>query len=454
MTTWATLDDVLIGKKKSEKVQQGWSPQCDRQPAEPDHWGVLKTTAIQAGKFLDHENKNLPATLQPRPHLEVKAGDILMTCAGPRGRCGVPTYVRATREKNILSGKMYRFRPKPDLMDPRFLELYLLSPDAQRVIDGMKTGISDSGLNLTKDRFLGLKVPVFPLPEQQRIVEVLEDYISRLDAGVDYLDAAERRLGSLRRALLNDAFFPARQGEHDATASPADSPEGWRTVALPEVAAIQGGIQKQAKRHPVLNKFPFLRVANVTSTGLDLTEVHQVELFEGEIDKYRLCKGDLLVVEGNGSPDQIGRAAVWDGSIPDAVHQNHLIRVRPLDEIDPRYLGLVWNSPKVREYLSRVSSSSNGLHTLSVRKLRQVMIPLAPFADQQRIVATTEGRLSQFDLQAQHIAIARRRAASLRRSLLAAAFSGRLTGSASDAERIEEIAAETIETEAPEGVLF
>lgn len=53
-----------------------------------------------------------------------------------------------------------------------------------------------------------------------------------------------------------------------------DLPPGWEWVDLADVAVVQGGIQKQAKRRPVKNKYPFLRVANVhreSSTSLTCT---------------------------------------------------------------------------------------------------------------------------------------------------------------------------------------
>jgi len=136
-----------------------------------------------------------------------------------------------------------------------------------------------------------------------------------------------------------------------------------RKLALAEVADIQGGIQKQPKRTPRDNAFPFLRVANVTARGLELDNVHQVELFGNELDRLRLEVGGLLVVEGNGSPSQIGRAATWDGSIANCVHQNHLIRVRPGPKLLADYLEAVWNSPETRRELTDLSSSSSGLHS-------------------------------------------------------------------------------------------
>lgn len=416
---WLTLDDVLIQQTNRKKVQQGWSPKCHDFPAAAGEWGVLKTTAVQAGRFEPEHNKALPDHLDPKPGIEVTSGDLLITCAGPRSRCGVPTLVRATPERLMMSGKMYRFRAD-DRLDSRFLELWLLSPDAQRQIDAMKTGISDSGLNLTHGRFTRLPVPVPPLAEQHRIVDLLEDHLSRLGAADAYLGASQRRLDAMERAALASS----RDGE---------------LFSLTEVTAIQGGIQKQPRRAPKDNAFPFLRVANVTARGLVLSEVHRIELFDRELDRLRLRAGDLLVVEGNGSASQIGRAAIWDGSIEDCVHQNHLIRVRPLGVLLPAYLEAVWNSPQNRAKLTNVASSSSGLHTLSVSKLKQLSIPVPSIERQHELVAAvSEVREARRQLSGA-IATAAARKGALQRALLTAAFSGRLTGAESDLSEAEEM---------------
>lgn len=206
----------------------------------------------------------------------------------------------------------------------------------------------------------------------------------------------------------------------------------WEPVALAELADIQGGIQKQPKRAPRMNAFPFLRVANVTSHGLDLSDVHKVELFGEELARLRLQRGDLLVVEGNGSPSQIGRAAVWDGSIADCVHQNHLIRVRPGERLLPSYLGLVWNSPAVRDELTTVSSSTSGLHTLSVAKLKRILLPLPSIGEQARIVELLEEHLSHLDAADAQLRSAEARLSSLRRASLDRLFGRDLTTTLGD----------------------
>ena len=179
---WTTLREVLVPQPNKKPLQQGWSPKCIPTPSpDSETWGVLKTTAIQPGRFDETQNKELPATLAPRPAIEVQQGDLLMTCAGPRSRCGIPALVRSTRPRLMISGKMYRFRPVEGV-DSAFLEKWLLSAEAQARIDAMKTGISDSGLNLTQDRFLALPVPVPEISEQRRIVEIVEEFFSRIES--------------------------------------------------------------------------------------------------------------------------------------------------------------------------------------------------------------------------------------------------------------------------------
>jgi type I restriction enzyme S subunit len=148
------ISDLYSPLADGRILHHGWSPQCEKEPSPSEEtWGVLKTTAIQSGHFVPQQNKRLPEEMVARPALEVRVGDIIITCAGPRGRCGVACFVRSTRKRLMISGKMYRFRVPETHIEPRYIEAFLRTDTAQAAIDGMKTGISDSGLNLTHDRF-------------------------------------------------------------------------------------------------------------------------------------------------------------------------------------------------------------------------------------------------------------------------------------------------------------
>jgi type I restriction enzyme S subunit len=317
-----------------------------------------------------------------------------------------------------LNQDMKALSPAPGV-DARWVAWALRAQERQVLAEDRKSGTTVASLDSRK--LFARRIPLPALSEQRRIVDILEDHLSRLDAGHALLGTVRVKLGSMLASAL------------------------WRLEPtelreLRDVAAIQSGIQKQPKRIPRGNVRPFLRVANVGREGLDLDQIHFIEVFEGEDERYGLAPGDLLVVEGNGSASQIGRAAMWDGSIPQAVHQNHLIRVRPGRDLLPAYLELIWNGPSVRETLSRVSSSSSGLHTLSVAKLARLKIPVPPVQTQARLVAELTDLKASVARARRAASSAAARGATLRRALLNAAFSGHLTGCSPDTDRIEDLA--------------
>ncbi|WP_437713499.1 restriction endonuclease subunit S [Sorangium sp. So ce448] len=203
-------------------------------------------------------------------------------------------------------------------------------------------------------------------------------------------------------------------------------PSGWVLAPLGVITQIQGGIQKQPSRVPKNHAFPFLRVANVLRGRLDLSDIHRIEVFPGELERFRLAVGDLLVVEGNGSKSEIGRTAIWAGAIECCVHQNHIIRVRPPAGLRSRFLASYLNSPDGISQLIDRASSTSGLHTLSVSKLASIAVPVAPIAEQGRIVAAIEQHLSGIDAG---VASLERVLANLKRyraAVLKAACEGRL----------------------------
>ena len=95
----------------------------------------------------------------------------------------------------------------------------------------------------------------------------------------------------------------------------------WKEVLLGEISEIQGGLQVTKRRNSLPVEVPYLRVANVYRNYLDLDEIKKIRLTERELKRTSLEKGDLLVVEGHGNPNEVGRVAMWDGSISPCVHQ-------------------------------------------------------------------------------------------------------------------------------------
>ncbi|MER2541330.1 MAG: restriction endonuclease subunit S, partial [Azonexus sp.] len=203
-------------------------------------------------------------------------------------------------------------------------------------------------------------------------------------------------------------------------------PAGWEWFKLADVADISGGLTKNQKRELLSMTRPYLRVANVYANRLELNEVHNIGVTESELGRVALEKGDLLIVEGNGSIDQIGRVALWGGQIAGCVHQNHLIKARPLKQVAPKFLLYFLMSEIGRKFIVRAASSTSGLHTLSISKVEGLFVPHCFDEEQAEVVAELESKLSEADQLDQTLATALQQADALRQSILKKAFHGQL----------------------------
>lgn len=188
------------------ELNQGWSPKCESYPSESfDKWGVIKTTAIQHMNFDENENKQLPEHLEARKQHELKEGDILITRAGPRIRVGVCCLVKNVRPLLLLCDKAYRFRALPEKVLPNFLVMQLNTSTILDEINRMKTGISDSGVNLTQDGFLGIEINVPSIPEQQEIVRILDNLFEKEQKAKELVNIVDK-IDLMKKVILARAF--------------------------------------------------------------------------------------------------------------------------------------------------------------------------------------------------------------------------------------------------------
>jgi len=252
-------------------------------------------------------------------------------------------------------------------------------------------------------------ITVPPLPTQHQIVSRIESLFAELDKAVEHLRAAQQQLKTYKQTVLKSAFEECANFEK-----------------IINYFDVTGGLTKNSQREKFPIRMPYLRVANVYYNRLDLTEIKEIGVQESEIKEKLLKKDDLLFVEGNGSKEQIGRVAIWDGSIENCLHQNHIIKGRPKGQISSKYALYYLISDLGREQIVEVASSTSGLYTLSTDKVRNLKVPYIPLPEQQRIVEEIEFRLSQAEAAEARIAEALQQTEALRQSILKKAFSGEL----------------------------
>jgi type I restriction enzyme, S subunit len=204
---WARLGSIAT------RMDSGWSPACIPEPAAEGEWGVLKTTAVQTLQYQEVQNKALPPNLEPRPEHEVMDGDILFTRAGPMNRVGILCVARPTRKKLIISDKIIRFHLVVGI-DPDFAALSMNAGFSSTVVEGLKSGMAASQVNISQPKLRSVPIPLPPLAEQRRIVAKVEQLMALVDALELQLAASRATAENLLAAVVAELT----EGTH---ASPA-----------------------------------------------------------------------------------------------------------------------------------------------------------------------------------------------------------------------------------------
>ena len=161
---WIRLSAVLTS------TDAGKSPQCESRPRMGEEWGVIKTTAIQDGYFLEDENKVLPDKFSVVQSIVVHQGDLLITRAGPRNRTGVLCVVDHEPKNLILSDKTVRLSYLNGYIDPQYIMTALSSPAMQFFIIDSMSGMAASQVNISQEKMKTFLLPLPPIQEQARIV--------------------------------------------------------------------------------------------------------------------------------------------------------------------------------------------------------------------------------------------------------------------------------------------
>jgi type I restriction enzyme S subunit len=396
---WDTrvLKNCLEKLKSGKYVERGWSPQCLSHPAQ-DSWGVLKTTSVQMGEYLPEHNKELPKILEPKVGLEVNDGDFLVTTTGPRNRCGVVCHVRTTPKKLIFSGKILRFRADENQVLASFLMYLLMSPNYQKVLDQLKVGTSDSSVSIGNQQILDLEIPLASIKEQAKIVQILEEQFSRLDAALASVHAIREKAARFRRSLLHVAFTGMLTG-HDT--SDGGLPHGWSSGSLGDFCEMY-----QPK----------------TISTKELIENGEFPVFgaNGQIGFYNKYNHEDSEVTVTCRGATCGTVNVIPGK--SWITGNAMV-VRPIDNCMSKPL-LSYQLQSL-DFAQVITGTAQPQITRAT--LTEIKVVLPPPDEQPTIVQKLEEQLSRLDVSLEIVDAIERKASAMRRSLLHSAFTGELT---------------------------
>ena len=399
----------------------------------------------------------------------LQPGDVLVVKDG--ATTGKTAYFSGNPEGSpiVVNEHVFICRPLTGGIIPRWLFYCLWGEPSQSQIRACFRGSAQGGIIRSFVNEVTLPLP--PLAEQRRIVAAIETQFARLDASVAALRRAQANLKRYRASVLKDAcqgrLVPAeaelarsegrdyesaavllerilaqrrtrweskekRRGKYrepsapDASALP-ELPEGWVWATVGAcLSRIQAGKNfKCEERPPHGQEYGVVKVSSVTWGEFNESE-SKTCLDPSKIDSSLLIEpGDFLFSRAN--TIQLVGACVIAGSVGLNVMLSDKILRFTVIEVLQEWLLYCLRSTNGRNEIERLATGNQeSMRNIGQDRIREIRFPLPPLAEQRRIVAEVERRLSVAQQAEDAVAASLKRAGRLRQSILKQAFSGKL----------------------------
>ncbi|WP_327039981.1 restriction endonuclease subunit S [Micromonospora ureilytica] len=367
---------------------------------------LVQLADVGDGVFRDRSDRSLTAekSIQLRcTHLNT--GDILVArMPEPLGRaCIYPGSERSA----VTVVDVCIIRPGAKSVDPRWLMWSLNAPSVREQIAAYQSGTTRKRISRKNLEKIQLRIP--PLAEQRRIVEVIEDHLSRLDAADIYVASARKSTSSFdnaRRMELLEPWLSSTRKLGTLLASPLIN---GRSVPTDD------------------DGFPVLRLTAIRERVVDLSARKGGAWRKDDATPFLVNQGDFMVSRGSGSLHLVARGALVIDDPDPVAFPDTMIRVRPdLRTINPEYLAFVWDSPTVRRQIESLARTTAGIYKVNQSILESLDIPVPPLKVQGKIVEAAFDHFAGINRLASAMEKATRRSQNLRRAMLAEAFAGKL----------------------------
>jgi len=295
-----------------------------------------------------------PTTWTTKITKEAEANDILMSVRAPVGPINFAT-------QKICIGRGLAAIRAGEEVDVNFLFGFLLKHENE--IIGNAGAVFDS---ISKTQIENITIPFPPLPEQHRIVSLLDKCFSAIDQAKAHTEQNLKNAKELFDCALDRILDDKK----------------WKVKRLGEVCEkVEYGTSSKAKSQGVL---PVLRMGNIQKGKIIWNSLVYSDNKEDN-SQYLLKYNDVLFNRTN-SLELVGKTAIFKGERP-AIFAGYLIRIhRKENMLDADYLNYYLNSKKAFEYGKSVVISSVNQANINGTKLKTYPIPLPPLYDQQTIV--------------------------------------------------------------------
>lgn len=340
-----------------------------------------------------------------------------------------------TGRRCLIDNNVMALVPRSGLVDPKYLFHYSCT---LRLAEYARATAVPS---IRKGDVAGIELPLPPLSEQQRIVEAIESYFTRLDDAVATLERVQRNLKRYRASVLKAAvegrLVPTEaelanhrdSGSAKKTSIEVDVPEGWRLVPAGEVCAavVSGSTPKSEKLFRGSGEIPFIKVYNLTMNGELNFSVGPTFISRDthirQMARSRVYPGDVLT---NIVGPPLGKVAVVSAAHAEWNINQAIAAFRPSSFVSSGWLRLFLMSERAQSWLLSTARTTTSQVNLAISNCRRLPVPVPPLDIQQRIVDDADRLLSTVMQSETEVARELLRVRILRQSILKWAFEGRL----------------------------
>jgi type I restriction enzyme S subunit len=443
---------------QESEVPEGWvsltiQDVCDINPPKPKKGDLPGDTPVTFVPMpaVDAERGEISSP-EIRPFSEVrsgftafKKGDVIMAKITPcmeNGKAAVAKEL--VNDRGFGSTEFFVLRSNGSI-SPRYLFHYIRQRSFRSLAESNMTG-SVGQKRVPKVFIQSTVIPLPPLPEQHRIVAAIEALFARLDATNARLERVPGILKQFRQAVLAAACdgrltedwranrgFPVKNSE-GSIAEKAEIPLSWYWSNLKSICTqivdCPHSTPKWVEKGEIC-----LRTTNFQPGYLDLSEVRYVsfETYEERIARLEPQQNDIVYSREGGI---LGIACIIPNELKACLGQRMMLLRTSQSKCTPKYLLDVLNSPFILNKVKTLTGGTSSPH-LNVGDVKQFLIPLPPLLEQHEIVRRVDALFALADRIEARVAAARERTETMRQSILAQAFSGRLVPTEAELARLE-----------------
>ena len=389
-------------------------------------------------------------------------GSVLVSCIGNLGKTGLAT-------RPVAFNQQINAIVPHNTEHSKWVFYAVQTPDFVSQLSAASSATTISIVN--KGKFSTLEIPFAPDNEQSRVVAEIEKQFTRLEAGVAALRRVQANLKRYRAAVLKAAcegrlvpteadLVQARGGkakfetgeallarilterrrnwqgraQYKEPAVPNIRniplvPKGWTWASVDQVAdetmiGLDRGRAQQSD--DAATGVPYIKMNNVTMDGRVLCgDLIYVPVSREEAMRFAVQDGDILFNTRN-SKELVGKVGLVRTPPARAIYNNNLMRIKVPADFSSAFLALQMCSREFRQRMELVKKATTSVAAVYAKDLLPLAIALPPLAEQLRIVAEVDRRMSVIEELEATISANLQRASRLRQSVLQRAFVGKL----------------------------